>query len=222
MILHNLINEHLHSATSKLILYAILEKAEFEKKNTIKIEQTYLAELCNTSAKTVNRELKYLEEENYLTFQRSIYNNLTTTQITLTEKSVNLINGNTSTEKQNKAQISTKTNQSDKDIIREKKIAEKADKQPKTKNNNKVEQTTNMEQNIQQHYNIQELKNEYSKLDRIQRDCLKVISSCTDDSYLQLYVDDAKENNVSEQLIQFALNKRKEKMIQLHMSATIK
>lgn len=32
MILHNLINEKLHSATAKLILYAILEKAEFEKK----------------------------------------------------------------------------------------------------------------------------------------------------------------------------------------------
>lgn len=139
MILHNLINEKLHSATAKLILYAILEKAEFEKKNTIKIEQTYLAELCCTSTKTVNRDLKYLQEENYLTFQRSTYNNLTTTQITLTEKSVNLINGNTSTEKQNKAQISTKTNQSNKDVVREKKIAEKTNKQPKTKDNNKVE-----------------------------------------------------------------------------------
>lgn len=199
MILHNLINEKLHSATAKLILYAILEKAEFEKKNTIKIEQTYLSELCNTSTKTVNRELKYLEEENYLIFQRSTYNNLTTTQITLTEKSVNLINGNTSTEKQNKAQISTKTNKPNKDIVREKKIAEKADKQPKTKDNKQVINNS-----------IEELKNEYSKLDRIQRDCLKVISSCTDDSYLQLYVDDAKENNVSEQLIQFALIKRKE------------
>lgn len=158
-----------------------------------------MAELCCTSTKTVNRELKYLEEENYLTFQRSTYNNLTTTQIILTEKSVNLINGNTSTEKQNKAQISTKTNQSNKDIVREKKIAEKADKQPKTKDNKQVINNS-----------IEELKNQYSKLNRTQRDCLKVISSCTDDSYLQLYVDDAKENNVSEQLIQFALIKRKE------------
>ena len=199
MILHNLINEKLHSATAKLILYAILEKADFEKKTAIKIEQTYLSELCNTSTKTVNRELKYLEEENYLTFQRSTYNNLTTTQITLTEKSVNLINSNTSTEKQNKAQISTKTNKSNKDIVREKKIAEKADKQPKTKDNKQVINNS-----------IEELKNQYSKLNRTQRDCLKVISSCTDDSYLQLYVDDAKENNVSEQLIQFALIKRKE------------
>lgn len=200
MILHNLINEKLHSATAKLILYAILEKAEFEKKNTIKIEQTYLAELCNTSAKTVNRDLKYLQEENYLTFKRSTYNNLTTTQITLTEKSVNLINCNTSTEKQNKAQISTKTNQSNKDIAKEKKIAEKANKQPKTEDDKQVCNNNS----------IEELKNEYQKLNRTQRDCLKVISSCTDDSYLQLYVDDAKENNVSEQLIQFALIKRKE------------
>lgn len=213
MILHNLINEHLHSATSKLILYAILEKAEYEKKTAIKMEQTYISELCCCTKQTVCNELKYLANEGYITYQRSIFQTngkkLTTTQITLTEKSVNLININTSTEKQNKAQISTKTNKSNKDIVREKKIAEKADKQPKTKDNYKVEQTTNMEQNIQQHYNIQELKNEYSKLDRIQRDCLKVISSCTDDSYLQLYVDDAKGNNVSEQLIQFALSIRK-------------
>ena len=198
MILHNLINEHLHSATSKLILYVILEKAEFEKKNTIKIEQTYLAELCCTSTKTVNRDLKYLQEENYLTFQRSTYNNLTTTEIILTEKSINLININTSTEKQNKAQISTKTNQSNIDIVREKKIAEKADKQPKTKDNKQVINNS-----------IEELKNQYSKLNRIQKDCLKVISSCTDDSYLTLYIKDAKENNLPEQLIQFALSIRK-------------
>ena len=198
MILHNLINEKLHSATAKLILYAILEKAEFEKKNTIKIEQTYLAELCCTSTKTVNRDLKYLQEENYLTFQRSTYNNLTTTEIILTEKSINLININTSTEKQNKAQISTKTNQSNIDIVREKKIAEKADKQPKTKDNKQVINNS-----------IEELKNQYSKLNRIQKDCLKVISSCTDDSYLTLYIKDAKENNLPEQLIQFALSIRK-------------
>lgn len=177
MILHNLINEKLHSATAKLILYAILEKAEFEKKNTIKIEQTYLAELCCTSTKTVNRDLKYLEEENYLTFQRSTYNNLTTTQITLTEKSVNLINGNTSTEK---------------------KVLNKALKQPKTEDNKQVCNNNS----------IEELKNEYSKLDRIQRDCLNVIRNCQDDSYLTLYIKDAKENNVPEQLIQYTLSIR--------------
>lgn len=199
MILHNLINEKLHSATAKLILYAILEKAEFEKKNTIKIEQTYLAELCCTSTKTVNRDLKYLQEENYLTFQRSTYNNLTTTQITLTEKSVNLINGNTSTEKQNKAQISTKTISNNKDIAKEKKVLNKALKQPKTEDNKQVCNNNS----------IEELKNEYQKLNRIQKDCLKVISSCTDDSYLTLYIKDAKENNVPEQLIQFALDKIK-------------
>lgn len=201
MILHNLINEKLHSATAKLILYAILEKADFEKKNLIKIEQTYLAELCCTSTKTVNRELKYLQEENYLTFQRSNYNNLTTTQITLTEKSVSLININNNTEKQNKAQISTKTISNNKDIAKEKKVLNKALKQPKTEDNKQVCNNNS----------IEELKNEYQKLNRIQKDCLKVISSCTDDSYLTLYIKDAKENNVPEQLIQFALIREKNK-----------
>lgn len=198
MILHNLINEKLHSATSKLILYAILEKADFEKKTAIKIEQTYLSELCNTSTKTVNRELKYLEEENYLTFQRSTYNNLTTTQITLTEKSVNLININTSTAKQNKAKISKKTIFNNKDIAKEKKVLNKALKQPKTEDNKQVCNNNS----------IEELKNEYQKLNRIQRDCLTVISKCTDDSYLTLYIKDAKENNVPEQLIQYTLSIR--------------
>lgn len=205
MILHNLINERLHSATSKLILYAILERAEFEKKTVIKIEQTYISELCCCTKQTVCNELKYLANEGYITYQRSIFQTngkkLTTTQITLTEKSVNLININTSTAKQNKAQISTQTISNNKDIAKEKKVLNKALKQPKTEDNKQVCNNNS----------IEELKNEYSKLDRIQRDCLKVISSCTDDSYLQLYVDDAKENNVSEQLIQFALNKRKEK-----------
>lgn len=197
MILHNLINERLHSATSKLILYAILERAEFEKKTVIKIEQTYISELCCCTKQTVCNELKYLANEGYITYQRSIFQTngkkLTTTQITLTEKSVNLININNSTEKQNKAQILTKTNHTNKDIVKEKKIAEKANKQPKTEDNKQVCNNNS----------IEELKNEYQKLNRIQRDCLKVISSCTDDSYLQLYVDDAKENNVPEQLIQY-------------------
>ena len=141
-----------------------------------------------------------MEEENYLTFQRSTYNKLTTTQIILTEKSVNLINGNTSTEKQNKAQISTKTNQSNKDIVREKKIAEKAekaDKQPKTKDNKQVINNS-----------IEELKNQYSKLNRTQRDCLNVIRKCTDDSYMTLYINDARDNMVPEQLIQYTLSIR--------------
>lgn len=199
MILHSLINEKLHCATAKLILYAILEKAEFIKNNSIKIEQTYLAELCNTSTKTINRELKYLQEENYLTFQRSNYNNLTTTEITLTEKSVSLININNNTEKQNKAQISTKTNQSNKDIAKEKKIAEKANKQSKTEDDKQVCNNNS----------IEELKNEYQKLNRIQRDCLTVIRKCTDDSYLTLYINDAKDNNVPDELIQYTLSIRK-------------
>lgn len=205
MILHNLINEHLHSATSKLILYAILEKAEYEKKTAIKMEQTYISELCCCTKQTVCNELKYLANEGYITYQRSIFQTngkkLTTTEIILTEKSINLININTSTEKQNKAQISTKTNKSNKDVVREKKIAEKANKQLKTEDDKQVCNNNS----------IEELKNEYQKLNRIQKDCLKVISSCTDDSYLTLYIKDAKENNVPEQLIQFALIREKNK-----------
>lgn len=202
MILHNLINEHLHSATSKLILYSILERAEYEKKTVIKMEQTYISELCCTTKQTVCNELKYLANEGYITYQRSIFQangkKLTTTEITLTEKSVSLININNNTEKQNKAQISTKTNHTNKDIVKEKKIAEKANKQSITEDNKQVCNNNS----------IEELKNEYQKLNRIQRDCLSVIRKCTDDSYMTLYINDARDNMVPEQLIQYTLSIR--------------
>lgn len=204
MILFNLINEKLHSATSKLILYAVLEKAEFEKKNTIKIEQTYLAELCNTTSKTVNRELKYLQEENYLTFQRSTYNNLTTTEIILTEKAISLININTKTEKQNKAQISTKTNPINKDIVKEKKMLKKAEKEPKTEDNKVLlPNNTNTESNT----NTDDLKKQFEKLTREQQDLLKFIMSCNSRTFLQYYIAEATKQNINNNLINFFILK---------------
>lgn len=204
MILFNLINEKLHSATSKLILYAVLEKAEFEKKNTIKIEQTYLAELCNTTSKTVNRELKYLQEENYLTFQRSTYNNLTTTEIILTEKAISLININTKTEKQNKAQISTKTNPINKDIVKEKKMPKKAEKEPKTEDNKVLlPNNTNTESNT----NTDDLKKQFEKLTREQQDLLKFIMSCNSRTFLQYYIAEATKQNINNNLINFFILK---------------
>lgn len=91
MILSNLISVETHTSTAKFILYAIFERADYEKKNTILISQTYLSKLCSTTPKTVNRELKYLQEQGYITYKRALFNNITTTEITLTEKSIALI-----------------------------------------------------------------------------------------------------------------------------------
>lgn len=106
MITSNLINVHTHTTTAKFILYVILERAEYEKKNTFLISQTYIAKICDTSNKTVNRELKYLQEEGYITYKKALYNNLTTTEITLTDKSIQLI---TPHRTQNKPQDLTQT-----------------------------------------------------------------------------------------------------------------
>lgn len=96
MILSNLISVETHTSTAKFILYAIFERADYEKKNTILISQTYLSKLCSTTPKTVNRELKYLQDEGYITYKRALFNNITTTEITLTEKSIAILNAEAS------------------------------------------------------------------------------------------------------------------------------
>lgn len=206
MILFNLINEKLHSATSKLILYAILERAEFEKKTVIKIEQTYISELCCCTKQTVCNELKYLANEGYITYQRSIFQTngkkLTTTQITLTEKSVNLININTSTAKQNKAQILTKTNPINKDIVRENKMPKKAEKEPKTEDNKVL-----LPNNTNTESNTDDLKKQFEKLTREQQDLLKFIMSCNSRTFLQYYIAEATKQNINNNLINFFILK---------------
>lgn len=89
--LKDLKSEKLKRSTSRIILYAILDKASFENKSSVKIGQTYLSENYCISTKTVGKELKYLQEQGYITYKRALYNNLTTTEITLTEKSIALI-----------------------------------------------------------------------------------------------------------------------------------
>ena len=96
MILSNLISVETHTSTAKFILFAILERADYEKKNTILISQTYLSKLCSTTPKTVNRELKYLQDEGYITYKRALFNNITTTEITLTDKSIAILNAEAS------------------------------------------------------------------------------------------------------------------------------
>lgn len=94
--LKDLKSEKLKRSTSRIILYAILDKASFEEKSSVKIGQTYLSENYCISTKTVGKELKYLKEQGYITYKRSLYNNLTTTEITLTDKSIAILNAEAS------------------------------------------------------------------------------------------------------------------------------
>ena len=92
MILSNLISVETHTSTAKFILFAILERAEYEKRNTILMTQVYIAKLCSCTKQGVNKELKYLQEQGYITYKRALFKNLTTTEITLTEKSIAILN----------------------------------------------------------------------------------------------------------------------------------
>lgn len=82
----------LKRSTSRIILYAILEKAYLDKNNIVQISQTYLADNYCVSRQSVAKELNYLQEEGYITYKRALYNNLTTTEITLTDDSIAILN----------------------------------------------------------------------------------------------------------------------------------
>lgn len=139
MILNNLISVETHTATAKFILYAILERAAFEKRNTILMTQVYIAKLCSCTKQGVNKELKYLQEQGYITYKRALYNNLTTTEITLTEKSIALISNpqETQIKPQNKT-IKAESRQPQTETEKAPQTAQKQAKTEQADGNNKV------------------------------------------------------------------------------------
>lgn len=137
MILSNIINVETHTATAKFILYAIFERAEYEKRNTILMTQVYIAKLCSCTKQGVNKELKYLQDEGYITYKRALFNNLTTTEITLTDKSIAILNAEaskTSNKSQNKP-IKTEPSQPQAEA---EKAPQTAPKQVETEQSDKV------------------------------------------------------------------------------------
>ena len=85
-------NLNLNRHSTRIIFKFIFETCKLENSNVIKIEQTYIAQETLYSRQTVSTELKYLKEQGYITYKRSLYNNLTTTEITLTDKSIAILN----------------------------------------------------------------------------------------------------------------------------------
>lgn len=192
MILNNIINVNTRTATAKFILYAILERAEYVKSNTFFITQTYIAKLCATSTKTVKRELQYLQEQGYITYNKALYNNLTTTQITLTEKSIALISRPQDT--QNKPQNKTISNTAK---------GEQAEVE-------RTQQTATKQAADAHKITFEEM---YKQLNSIQKSCVNVLLKAKTE-YPSLYIQDAQEQGVPEVLINFALeeNKRRKTM----------
>ena len=56
--------------------------------NTLKWQQTKLSDILQVNTKTINRDLIKLQNDGWLNFKQSLYKNLTTTEITLTEKAL--------------------------------------------------------------------------------------------------------------------------------------
>lgn len=93
MITKNLtLNRH----STRIIFNFILDKCKLENTNVIKIEQTRIAKETLYSRQTVSTELKYLQDEGYITYKRSLlemeFYATTTTEITLTDKSIAILN----------------------------------------------------------------------------------------------------------------------------------
>lgn len=85
-------NLNFNRRSTHCVLSFIFQRCNYEKKNVIKVEQTYIAQETLYSRQTVSTELKYLQEQGYLTYNRALFNNLTTTEITLTDKSISILN----------------------------------------------------------------------------------------------------------------------------------
>lgn len=183
MILNNIINIETHTATAKFILYAIFERAEYEQRLTILMSQTYLSKLCSTTPKTINRELKHLKDEGYITYKRALYNNLTTTEITLTEKSIAILNAETS-KAQNKPQNKPVNTEASQPQAETEKTQETAPKQVETE--------------------------QHEILTPVQRGCLIALKRAVNrgGTYPEIYVEDALQQGVPNELINNILRER--------------
>ena len=195
MILSNIINVETHTATAKFILYAIFERAEYEKRNTILMTQVYIAKLCSCTKQGVNKELKYLQDEGYITYKRALFNNLTTTEITLTDKSIAILNAEaskTSNKSQNKP-IKTEPRQPQAEA---EKTPQTAPKQVETEQADKVHDS--------------EVEQTEVIITDVQRGCLIALERAVKrgGSYPEIYVEDALQQGVPQELINNILRER--------------
>lgn len=210
MILSNIINVETHTATAKFILYAIFERAEYEKRNTILMTQVYIAKLCSCTKQGVNKELKYLQDEGYITYKRALFNNLTTTEITLTDKSIAILNAEAS-KPQNKPQNKAIKTEPRQPQAETEKAPQTAPKQVETEQADKVHESET-EQTEEQAFqtDIKKMNAMYKSLNDIQKGCATALRRAKTDNPV-IYVRDAQKQGVPQVLIDFILTYNKMK-----------
>lgn len=182
---------NLKRRSTHCVLSFILQRCKFENKNIVKIEQTYIAQETLYSRQTVSTELKYLQEQGYITYKRALFNNLTTTEITLTEKSIALIS------RPQETQIKPQN----KTIKTEPRQPQTEDAKAKNKPQNEPIKTAPKQVETEQHEII---------LTPVQRGCLIAIERAVKrgGSYPEIYVEDALQQGVPNELINNILRER--------------
>lgn len=186
---------NLKRRSTHCVLSFILQRCKFENSNIVKIEQTYIAQETLYSRQTVSTELKYLQEQGYITYKRALFNNLTTTEITLTEKSIAILNAEaskTSNKPQNKP-INTESRQPQAET---EKTQGTAPKQVETEQADKVHESETERHEI--------------TLTPVQRGCLIALERAVKrgGSYPEIYVEDALQQGVPNELINNILRER--------------
>lgn len=182
---------NLKRRSTHCVLSFILQRCKFENSNIVKIEQTYIAQETLYSRQTVSTELKYLQEQGYITYKRALFNNLTTTEITLTDKSIAILNAEAS-KPQNKPQNKT--------IKAEASQPQAEDAKAKNKPQNEPIKTAPKQVETEQH----------EILTPVQSGCLIALERAVKrgGSYPEIYVEDALQQGVSKELINNILSER--------------
>ena len=194
----------LKRSTSRIILYAILEKAYLDKNNIVQISQTYLADNYCVSRQSVAKELNYLQEEGYITYKRALYNNLTTTEITLTDDSIAILNA----AQANKAKYKTvKTEETQPQVD-----ASKTSNKPQNKPVNTEPSQPQAEAEKAPQTAPKQVETEQAEitLTPVQRGCLIALERAVKrgGSYPEIYVEDALQQGVPNELINNILRER--------------
>lgn len=194
----------LKRSTSRIILYAILEKAYLDKNNIVQISQTYLADNYCVSRQSVAKELNYLQEEGYITYKRALYNNLTTTEITLTDDSIAILNA----AQANKAKYKTvKTEETQPQVDASKPQNKPQNKPVKTEPRQPQAETEKTQGTAPKQVETEQAE---ITLPPVQRGCLIALERAVKrgGSYPEFYVDDALQQGVPQELINNVLRER--------------
>lgn len=194
----------LKRSTSRIILYAILEKAYLDKNNIVQISQTYLADNYCVSRQSVAKELNYLQEEGYITYKRALYNNLTTTEITLTDDSIAILNSAQANKAKYKT-VKTEETQPQADVP-------KPQNKPQNKPINTEPSQPQAETSKTQETAPKQVETEQAEitLTPVQSGCLIALERAVKrgGSYPEIYVEDALQQGVSKELINNILSER--------------